>query len=71
MGCQTSYSRVARPTSVGSLETVGTNFGPHTYYEADFAIELEIGYHPVNLFGLLQRTSEGESEVYDKMKEHT
>ena len=64
LACQTPYSRAARSTSVRPPETVGTNLGPHIYYEADFAIELEIGHHPVDLFGPpLQRAIEGECKV--------
>jgi len=57
---QTSHSRVARPTSVGSMETVGTNLGPHTHYEVDSGIELELGHDPMDLSGPLQRVFEDE-----------
>jgi len=68
LSCKTNVSAmsdivltgVARPTSVGSPETIGANLGPHTHYEADFGIELEFGHHPLNPSGPLQRPFEGE-----------
>ena len=56
--CRTSHSQVARPTSVGRLETVGANLDPHTHYEARFGIGLGFDHHPVDLSGPLQRQFE-------------
>ena len=56
----TWYSRVARPTPVASLETVGANPDPHTHYETELGIGLEFGHHPVDLPESLQRPFEGE-----------
>ena len=60
---RTSHSRVARPTSVGSPETVAVNLGRRTHYEANFEIGPEFGHHPVDLPGPLQRLFEGERGV--------
>ena len=60
LSCQTSHSRVARPTSVGSPESADTNLGPHTHYEVDSGIGLELGHEPMNLSSLLQRAFEDE-----------
>lgn len=61
--CRTPYSQVARSTFVGFPGAVGTNHGPHTYYEVDFAMGLKIGHQPVDLFDPLQRAFEGECEI--------
>ena len=58
--CQASHSRVARSTSVGSAETVGTNPGPYIHYEVDSGIGLELGHDPMNLSSPLQRAFEDE-----------
>ena len=57
---QTTYSQVARPAPVGSLEPVGANLGPHTHYEADSRMGLGSGHHPVDLSSPLQRPFESK-----------
>jgi len=58
--CQASYSRVARSPSVCSAEAVGMNLGPHTHYEVDSGIGLELGHDPMNLSSLPQRVFKDE-----------
>jgi len=60
MPCRALHSRVARPTTVGSPDMGGGNLGPHIHYETHFWMGLDLGYHPVDLFGPLQNPFKGE-----------